>query len=153
MWNRYGDKCSSMGKASTPIDKSNYETYVSLAGGRIRCLRCTARSVRSGEQCGKPAMKSSRTQKCTHHGGRSKGPTTEEGKQKIIDVNHMNGQSTRSAREGHPKVSAQLSTLEDCMYVLGMTTEPRIRGRKPIGYVPVRNLEDLNRVLRSIAPK
>jgi hypothetical protein len=139
-----------MGKASTPIDKSGYETYVCLAGGRIRCLRCTARSVRSGEQCGKPAMKSSKTQKCTHHGGRSKGPTTVAGKQRVVAANLTHGQTTRAAREEHSKVSAQLSMLEDCMYVLNMTAEPRIRGRKPAGYVSVRSLDDVRRVLRGL---
>ena len=56
------------------------EKYLSAAGGRIKCLRCTAKSVRSGNQCLKPALKSSRTQKCGHHGGKNKGPVTEAGK-------------------------------------------------------------------------
>jgi hypothetical protein len=138
--------------ASNKIDKTQYETQVTLAGGRIRCLRCMARSVRSGEQCGKPAMRTSKTHKCTHHGGRSKGATTAEGKQRIIDANITHGQSTRSAREEHSKVSARLSMLEDCMYVLGMTTAPRIRGRKPAGYVPVRTIDDVREVLRGLTP-
>ena len=141
-----------MDKVSNKVDKTKYQTYITLAGGRIRCLRCSARSVRSGEQCGKPAMRSSKTQKCTHHGGRSKGATTLEGKQRSIDANVTHGQSTRSAREEHSKVSAQLSTLEDCMYVLGMTAEPRVRGRKPAGYVSVRSLDDVRRVLRDLTP-
>ena len=141
-----------MDKVSNKVDKTKYQTYITLAGGRIRCLRCSARSVRSGEQCGKPAMRSSKTQKCTHHGGRSKGATTVEGKQRSIDANVTHGQSTRSAREEHSKVSAQLSTLEDCMYVLGMTAEPRVRGRKPAGYVSVRSLDDVRRVLRGLTP-
>ena len=138
--------------ASNKIDKSLYQSHITLAGGHIGCLRCTARSVRSGEQCGKPAMKSSKTQKCTHHGGRSKGAITAEGKQRMIDANLTHGQSTMAAREEHSKVSAQLSTLEDCMYVLGMTVEPRIRGRKPAGYVQVRSLDDVKRVLRGLTP-
>ena len=141
-----------MEKASHPIDKTQYETQLTLAGGRIRCLRCMARSVRSGEQCKKPAMKSSKTQKCTHHGGRSKGATTAEGKQRIINANLTHGQSTRAAHEEHSKVSARLSTIEDCMYVLGMTAEPRIRGRKPAGYVPVRTIDDVRKVLRGLTP-
>ena len=136
-----------MGKASTPIDKSNYETYVSLAGGRIRCLRCTARSVRSGEQCGKPAMKSSRTQKCTHHGGRSKGPTTAAGKQRIVAANLTHGQATRAAREEHSSSSAQISMLEDCLHVLGLLNENRLRGRKANGYRPLRTTMDVKRFI------
>jgi hypothetical protein len=141
-----------MDKTSNLIDKTQYETQLTLAGGRIRCLRCMARSTRTKLQCGKPAMKSSKTQKCTHHGGRSKGSITAEGKQRIIDANLTHGQSTMAAREEHSKVSACLSTLEDCMYVLGMTAEPRIRGRKPTGYVPVRSLDDVRRVLRGLTP-
>ena len=141
-----------MDKASKQIDKTQYQTHITLAGGRIFCLRCTAQSTRTKLQCGKPAMKLSKTQKCTHHGGRSKGATTEEGKQRIIDANLTHGQSTRAAREEHSKVSARLSMLEDCMYVLGMTTAPRIRGRKPAGYVPVRSLDDVKRVLRGLTP-
>jgi len=139
-----------MDKTSNPIDKTQYATYAILGGGRIFCLRCTARSVRSGEQCGKPAMKSSKTQKCTHHGGRSTGATTSEGKQRIIDANLTHGQSSRAAREEHSKVSARLSMLEDCMYLLDMTTAPRIRGRKPAGYVPVRTIDDVREVLRAL---
>ena len=141
-----------MDKASKQIDKTQYQTHITLAGGRIFCLRCTAQSTRTKLQCGKPAMKSSKTQKCTHHGGRSKGATTAEGKQRIIDANLTHGQSTRAAREEHSKVSARLSTLEDCMYVLGMTAEPRIRGKKPAGFVPVRSLDDVIRVLRGLTP-
>ena len=141
-----------MDKVSKQIDKSQYEAYVTLGGGRISCLRCTAQSVRSGAQCGKPAMRSSKTQKCTHHGGRSKGATTAEGKQRIIDANLTHGQSTRAAREEHSKVSARLSMLEDCMYLLGMTTAPRIRGRKPAGYIPVRTIDDVREVLRNLTP-
>ena len=141
-----------MYKTSNPIDKTQYATYAILGGGRIFCLRCTAQSTRTKLQCGKPAMKSSKTQKCTHHGGRSKGATTAEGKQRMINANLTHGQSTMAAREEHSKVSARLSMLEDCLYLLGMTTAPRIRGRKPAGYVPVRSLDDVKRVLRGLTP-
>jgi hypothetical protein len=137
----------SSANVSKPIDKTEYETYVTLAGGRIRCLRCTARSVRSGEQCGKPAMKSSKTQKCTHHGGRSKGATTAEGKQRIIDAHLKHGDSTRAAREEHSKASAHISMLEDCLHVLGMTTEKRLQGRKASGYRPLRTVDDVKRFI------
>ena len=136
-----------MEKASHPIDKTQYETQLTLAGGRIRCLRCMARSVRSGQQCGKPAMKSSKTQKCTHHGGLSKGATSAEGKQRIIDANLTHGQSTRVARAEHSKVSAHISMLEDCLHVLGMTTEKRLQGRKASGYRPLRTVDDVRRFI------
>ena len=125
------------------IIKTGYETYVTLAGGRIRCLRCTARSVRSGLQCAKPAMKSSRTVKCSHHGGWATGPKTAEGRQRIAQAHTIHGESTKAARQEYSKTSANLSMLEDCMYVLGMTTAPRTRGRKAAGYRPVRTFEDV----------
>jgi len=136
-----------MDKASNKIDKSQYETHITLAGGRIFCLRCTAQSTRTKLQCGKPAMKSSKTQKCTHHGGRSKGATTAEGKQRVIDANLTHGQSTRAARAEHSKASAHISMLEDCLHVLGMTTEKRLQGRKASGYRPLRTVDDVRRFI------
>ena len=130
--------------------KTGYETHITLAGGRIRCLRCTAKSVRTGKQCAKPAMKSSRTQKCSHHGGRSTGPKTASGRQRIAKAHTIHGESTKAARLELSKASAQISQLEDCMCVLGMTTAPRTRGRKAAGYRPVRTFEDVkNMVLDS----
>ena len=134
------------------IIKTGYETYITLAGGRIRCLRCTARSVRSGMQCAKPAMKSSRTQKCSHHGGWATGPKTAAGRQRIAQAHTIHGESTKAARLEYSKTSAHLSMLEDCLYVLGLTAEPRIRGRKPAGYVPVKTLTDVRRLLRCLTP-
>ena len=134
------------------INKTGYETYITLAGGRIRCLRCTARSVRSGMQCAKPAMKSSRTQKCSHHGGWATGPKTAAGRQRIAQAHTIHGESTKAARLEYSKTSAHLSMLEDCLYVLGLTAEPRIRGRKPAGYVPVKTLTDVRRLLRCLTP-
>ena len=134
------------------IIKTEYETYITLAGGRIRCLRCSARSVRSGLQCAKPAMKSSRTQKCSHHGGWATGPKTAAGRQRILQANTKHGESTKAARLEHSKASARLSMLEDCLYLLGITAEPRIRGRKPAGYIPIRTLTDVKQVLRWLTP-
>ena len=134
------------------IIKTGYETHITLAGGRIRCLRCVARSVRSGLQCAKPAMKSSRTQKCTHHGGWATGPKTATGRQRIAQAHTIHGESTKAARQEYSEASAKLSQLEDAMHVLGMTTAPRIRGKKAAGYRPVRTIEDVKRVLRSLTP-
>ena len=132
------------------IVKTGYETHIFLAGGRIRCLRCLAKSIRSGLQCAKPAMKSSRTQKCSHHGGWATGPKTAAGRQRVAQANTTHGESTKAVRSENSKVSAELSQLEDAMHVLGMTTAPRTRGRKAAGYRPVRTFEDVkNMVLDS----
>ena len=147
---------SSEGKAVADIGnqiiKTGYETHITLAGGRIRCLRCSAKSVRSGLQCAKPAMKSSRTQKCSHHGGRSTGAKTAAGRQRVAQANTKHGESTKAVRSENSTASARLSMLEDCLYVLGLTAEPRIRGRKPAGYIPIRTLNDVKRILRCLTP-
>jgi len=147
MVTEYSSERLVMPKIRAETNNSGYETYITLAGGRIRCLRCTARSVRTGKQCAKPAMKSSRTQKCSHHGGWSTGAKTAAGRQRVAQANTTHGDSTKAARLEHSKASAQLSQLEDCMYVLGMTAEPRTRGRKAAGYQPVRTLEDVKRMM------
>jgi len=136
-----------MADMGNQIIKTGYETHITLAGGRIRCLRCMARSVRTGKQCAKPAMKSSRTQKCSHHGGWATGPNTTEGLQQIAQAHTIHGESTKAARHEHSKASAVLSQLEDAMHVLGMTTASRTRGRKAAGYRPVRTIEDVKRMM------
>jgi len=129
------------------IIKTGYETHISLAGGRIHCLRCTAKSVRSGLQCAKPAMKSSRTQRCSHHGGWATGPKTAEGRQRIAQAHTIHGESTKTARQEYSKASAELSQLEDALHLLGLTTAPRTRGRKAASYRPVRTIEDIKRMM------
>ena len=129
------------------IIKAGYETHITLAGGRIRCLRCTAKSVRSGLQCAKPAMKSSRTQRCSHHGGWATGPKTAEGRQRIAQAHTIHGESTKVARQEYSKASAELSQLEDALHLLGLTTAPRTRGRKAATYRPVRTIEDIKRMM------
>ena len=53
--------------------------YIILAGGKIKCRRCLARSTRTGQQCQRPALSLSQTQKCQFHGYRSTGPNTRAG--------------------------------------------------------------------------
>ena len=113
------------------------------AGGKIQCLRCTARSSRTGVQCGRPALKSSKTQKCQYHGGRGSGPQTAEGKARIAAAHTVHGQETNAARAERSAGSARLSRIEDAMYLLEMTTAPRTRGRKAQGYVLVKTLDDV----------
>lgn len=116
---------------------------VLMAGGKIRCLRCTAKSSRTGVQCGRPALKSSKTQKCQYHGARSTGPKTAEGKARIAAAHTVHGHETSAARAERSAGSAKLSRIEDAMYLLEMTNAPRTRGRKAQGYVPVKTLEDV----------
>ena len=100
-------------------------------------------SKRSGEQCKKPALKTSRTQKCQFHGGRSTGPKTAEGKARQRAAVIKSGSYTAEAMEDKARSVRVLAGLEDAMYVLNMTTMPRTRGRKPLGYVPLKTIEDV----------
>ena len=117
------------------------------AGGKITCKRCTAKSKRSGEQCKKPALRTSRTQKCQFHGGRSTGPKTEAGKARQRASVITSGNYTKESIANRSRSALRLAGLEDAMYVLKMTDAPRTRGPKPKGYKPLVTLEDVKRFL------
>ena len=123
------------------------QLFLATAGGHIRCARCTAQSSRTKLQCGRPALKSSKTQKCGHHGGLSTGPKTAEGRQRIAEAQTVHGRDTKAARLQRSWGALRLAQLEDAMHVLGMTSAKRIRGRKPNGYTPLRTIADVCRVL------
>ena len=117
---------------------------VLLAGGRIKCLRCTAHSKRTGIQCGRPASKVSKTQKCHMHGGRgNSAPKTDAGRQRIAAAHTKSGKFTKAAKLEQSKSSAKLAQLEDAMHILGMTSATRTRGRKSNLYVPVASVKDV----------
>ena len=122
---------------------SNPELLLSTAGGQILCARCTARSSRTKLQCGRPALKTSKTQKCQFHGGRGSGPKTEAGRSRIAAAHYKHGESSKAARAEYSKASASLSQLEDAMHILKMTSAPRTRGRKPKGYEPLHTIHDV----------
>ena len=118
------------------------EQFLTTAGGRITCLRCTAKSVRSGNQCLKPAMKTSRTSKCKTHGN-SKGPVTEAGKARSAAAHVKTGEFTKQAIRERSLKLAEMMQLEDACHVLGLTNAGRTRGRKPTGYVPLTTIKDV----------
>jgi hypothetical protein len=123
---------------------TNPQLFFATAGGRIRCARCTAQSSRTKLQCGRPALRTSKTQKCQFHGGGlASGKQTLEGRNRIAAADYKHGESTNAARAEYSKASATLSKLEDAMHLLKMTTAPRTRGRKPSGYKPVRSTHDV----------
>ena len=121
------------------------DKYLITAGGKITCMRCTAKSTRTQQQCGRPAIKASRTQKCQFHSGR---PHTEETLRRISEANTVHGQSTKEAKEQHTQDSALIHELEDAIAVLKMGAGTRIRGRKPKGYRPVLTEADVVRMIR-----
>ncbi len=128
------DECTIDGKAK----------YLLTAGGKITCLRCTAQSTRTKDQCGRPAIKTSRTQKCQYHGGR---PHTAETLKRISEANTLHGQATKAAKEQYRHDSSLIRELEDAIAVLKMGEGPRIRGRKPKGYKPVMTQTDVVRMI------
>ena len=119
--------------------------YLVTGGGKISCLRCTAKSSRTKEQCGRPAIKTSRTQKCQFHGGN---PHSEKTLKRISEANTLHGQSTKAAKEQYRHDSALMHELEDAIAVLKMGEGPRIRGPKPKGYQPVRTQADVVRMIQ-----
>ena len=122
----------------------NPQFFLSTAGGRICCVRCTAQSSRTKLQCGRPALKTSKTQKCQFHGGgQTSGKQTAEGRSRIAAAHYKHGESTKAARAEYSRASVTLNQLEDAMHILKMTTAPRTRGRKPNGYKPVSSTHDV----------
>ena len=92
-----------------------------------------------------PAMKGKRV--CATHGGKSTGPRTEQGKANSAKANLKNGKYTKQAQTEHSEASAQLSQLEDAMYLLGMSDAPRSTGRKANGYRPITSLDEVRKML------
>ena len=98
-------------------------------GGHIQCRRCLAKSKRTGLQCGRPALNSSKAQKCQFHGGRSTGPKTPEGKAKIAAAAFKTGNYTQAAVQARSHKSAYMLRLEEAMHHLAMASGTRTRGR------------------------
>ena len=83
------EECSAQGKAQ----------YLQTAGGNITCLRCTAQSTRTKLQCGRPAIKTSRRQKCLAHEGR---PHAQETLQRNSEASAVRSQAIKDGKlEGH----------------------------------------------------
>jgi hypothetical protein len=121
----------------------NPERFIELAAGRIKCLRCTARSKNTRQQCRKPALKASRTQKCQFHGGRGSGPKTPEGRARIGTAHKVHGRETNEKRLERAQGALRMAQLEDVMYVLRMTKAARSVGRKPVGYKQITTIDEV----------
>jgi hypothetical protein len=116
-------------------------------GGRITCARCLASSTRTGQQCGRPALKTSKTQKCQFHGGRGSGPKTAAGRARIAAALTVHGTETRALRASRTQASIRLAELQDAARVMGFTSAARTPGRKPAGYVPLTSIEVVVRMM------
>ncbi len=123
------------------------EEYLITAGGKITCPRCQAKSKRTKNQCGRPALKGK--QVCDFHGGKSTGPRTAEGKERSRQAHIKSGLYTKESRLRESSASLTLAQLEDMMHVLNMTTAQRTRGPKPLNYKRLTSLEDVRDVIVS----
>jgi hypothetical protein len=84
--------------------------YLETAGGRIRCIRCRARSKRTGNQCAAPAMAGKFV--CATHGGRSTGARTAAGRARCAAARTVHGLDTRKARQELSEALVELKGLE-----------------------------------------
>ena len=94
------------------------QTSYTTLGGRVTCTRCDAKSKRTKQQCRNPAIKGKT--KCKHHGGRSTGSKTPEGKARQIAANTKHGNETRAIREERSAKLAELYEIEKEMRSMGM---------------------------------
>ena len=111
----------------------NPEPLLITAGGKIRCRRCKAQSVRTKLQCSKPALRGKAV--CQFHGGLSTGPRTKEGKDRIRARHWRHGEETLEAKAECSAKSIMFRYLTD----IGNHCEVfykkiETRGRPPSGY-------------------
>lgn len=65
--------------------------------------------------------------KCRFHGGKSTGPKTAAGRQRIADAKTIHGQETRQIRKERQAGLLRLANLEEPMYLLKMMANPATR--------------------------
>ena len=94
--------------------RNTFESHVTLIGGRISAPRCQALSKRSKKQCGKAALTGKRV--CMFHGGKSRGPVTEDGRKRCAIAKTVHGYETRAARGYRAVKFRELQILLDTMY-------------------------------------
>jgi len=119
--------------------------WLTTAGGRIVCLRYVASSTRTKLQCARPALKSSKTNKCQFHGGRRSRPKTQIGSIKIAIANSRHGRETRALQAERSLHAVNLRMLEDVIHIASMTSTNKTAGRKPKAYKPICTLVDADR--------
>jgi len=83
--------------------------------------------------------------KCRTHGGASTGPKTQAGKVAIRQAHFEHDEQTLEAKAARSAKDAEMQALEDVLHALNMTAARRTRGRKAIGYVPIKTFEEARR--------
>jgi hypothetical protein len=105
----------------------NPEDY-RMSFGNVPCLRCNAKSKRTGERCKAPTVRGK--SKCRTHGGRSTGPRTAEGRARCAAAKTIHGQDSRQMRAERRVTLAELQEIEALAFSLGMMVGSKTRGRK-----------------------
>jgi hypothetical protein len=116
------------------------EKLLVTCDGKISCIRCQGTSRRTKLQCGAPALKTSRTNKCKFHGGASTGPKTAEGRQRISASLLVHGRETNKVRAERQLKTVELRVLEDILLLTGGIK--RKAGAKPTGYRPINTIAE-----------
>lgn len=80
--------------------------------GLAKCLRCNAKSKRSGVRCNSPAVRGKT--KCRMHGGTSRGPS-EAGKQRLSELHMIHGNYTRDARRARSRYNAVIKAARELL--------------------------------------
>jgi hypothetical protein len=122
------------------------EKYLVTAGGKIKCVRCKAFLKKHGRQCLSPAI-NKKTSLCKWHGGKSTGPKTKEGIERIRQAHLQSGNETLAAKQSRSEQSLRLQMLEQALYLLNMANGPRSRGRKAKGFKTIKSINEVKKVL------
>jgi len=122
------------------------EKYLVTAGGKIKCVRCKAFLKKHGRQCLSPAI-NKKTSLCKWHGGKSTGPKTKEGIERIRQAHLQSANETLAAKQSRSEQSLRLQLLEQAMYVLNMTSAKKIRGRRANGYWKINSVNEVKKAL------
>ena len=123
------------------------EKLLVTCAGKISCNRCQGTSRRTKLQCGAPALKTSRTQKCKFHGGASTGARTVEGRQRISASLLVHGHETNKIRVERQLKTLELRQLEDILLLTGGIK--RKAGAKPSGYRQIKTMAEAYEYIRA----
>jgi len=126
--------------------KDGKEKLLVTCAGKISCNRCQGTSRRTKLQCGAPALKTSKTQKCKFHGGASTGPKTAEGLQRISASLLVHGRETNAVRAVRQLKTLELRHLEDILELTGGIK--RKAGAKPSGYRQINTIAEAYEYIR-----
>lgn len=92
--------------------------------------RCKARSKRSGFQCHQPAMRGKAV--CRFHGGKSTGPKTKAGRERIREAHFIHGRYSKKSEEARLVIRANKST-EKLIRSINQSSETIIKQFQAMG--------------------